>query len=208
VDGIREQVSPAGDPEESVRALSPAEATLEIEQRIGERVLHRSRERPPVSVLCKHSRLCNPTTIPVRHRIALEQKQGISAMKSNRQILIAELPKGKLTREHFKLIESPVPVPAPGEVLLKARYLVIDAAMRAWMLGPTYRAALQAGQVMAGAALPKSSRARFRISSQAIWFTQMTRDARSTSRCPPQSSGRESRSSPSHIYVACTALQA
>ena len=71
----------------------------------------------------------------------------------NRQILIAELPKGKLAPEHFKLIESAMPSLGADQVLLRIRYLVIDAAMRAWMAGPTYRAALKAGEVMAGAAL-------------------------------------------------------
>jgi NADPH-dependent curcumin reductase CurA len=72
---------------------------------------------------------------------------------TNRQIQIAELPKGKLALEHFKLLETPMAAPGEGEVLLRIRYIVIDAAMRAWMLGPTYRAALTAGQVMGGAAL-------------------------------------------------------
>jgi hypothetical protein len=33
------------------------------------------------------------------------------------------------------------------------KLFVIDAAMHAWMLGPTYRAALNAGEAMTGAAL-------------------------------------------------------
>jgi NADPH-dependent curcumin reductase CurA len=72
---------------------------------------------------------------------------------SNREILIAELPTGRLGLEHFRIAEAPMPVPGDGEVLLRVRYGMIDAAMRAWMLGPTYRAALKAGDVMAGAAL-------------------------------------------------------
>src|SRR5580658_5240103 len=71
----------------------------------------------------------------------------------NRQILIAELPKGKLALDHFRLVETPMPVPDEGEVLLRNRYLVIEPAMRAWMLGASYRAALTAGQVMASTAL-------------------------------------------------------
>jgi NADPH-dependent curcumin reductase CurA len=71
----------------------------------------------------------------------------------NRQILISELPKGKLALGHFRLVETPMPVPGDGEVLLRIRYIVIEPAMRAWMLGASYRAALTAGQVMAGAAL-------------------------------------------------------
>jgi NADPH-dependent curcumin reductase CurA len=71
----------------------------------------------------------------------------------NRQVLIAELPKGKLSTGHFKLVESAMPAPGTDQVLLRIRYIAVDAAMRAWMLGPTYRAALNAGDVMAGAAL-------------------------------------------------------
>ena len=84
----------------------------------------------------------------------------------NRQILIAEIPKGKLETRHFQLIETTRPVPAPEEVLLRVRYIMIDAAMRAWMLGPTYRAALTAGQVMAGAALAEI------VESRAAGFVQ------------------------------------
>jgi NADPH-dependent curcumin reductase CurA len=72
---------------------------------------------------------------------------------TNRQFLIAELPKGKLGPEHFRLIETSMPAPADGQVLVRVRYFALDAAMRAWMLGPTYRAALAAGQMMAGTAL-------------------------------------------------------
>jgi NADPH-dependent curcumin reductase CurA len=72
---------------------------------------------------------------------------------TNRQFLIAELPKGKLGPEHFRLTETEMPAPANGEVLVRARYFALDAAMRAWMRGPTYRAALTAGQMMAGTAL-------------------------------------------------------
>lgn len=72
---------------------------------------------------------------------------------ANRRILIAALPKGKLALEHFKVVELSMPAPGAGEVLLRIRYILIDAAMRAWMLGPTYRAALKAGDMMAGAAL-------------------------------------------------------
>ena len=72
---------------------------------------------------------------------------------TNRQFVIAELPKGKLGTEHFRLTETNIPALADGQVLVRARYFALDAAMRAWMLGPTYRAALTAGQLMAGTAL-------------------------------------------------------
>jgi hypothetical protein len=72
---------------------------------------------------------------------------------TNRQILLMEMPKGKLTPASFRLAEAPIPSPAEGEVLLKARYVSLDAANRAWMQGVTYRSALEAGQVMAGGSL-------------------------------------------------------
>src|SRR5262245_18381320 len=90
---------------------------------------------------------------PIVSNVTDSFPQDLRMSKTNRQILIADMTHGKLTAEHFKLIESPLPVPGEQQVLLRIRYLVIDAAMRAWMLGPTYRAALKAGEVMAGAAL-------------------------------------------------------
>jgi len=73
--------------------------------------------------------------------------------QSNRQILLVETPKGKLGPEHFCMAESEAPRPGDGEVLLRTRYISLDAANRAWMQGATYRAAVEAGTVMAGGAL-------------------------------------------------------
>src|SRR5476651_1819470 len=71
----------------------------------------------------------------------------------NRQILLVEKPTGKLAPEHFKMSKAAVPEPRDGELLLRVRYISLDAANRAWMQGATYRSALEAGQVMAGGAL-------------------------------------------------------
>jgi NADPH-dependent curcumin reductase CurA len=78
---------------------------------------------------------------------------GADVSQTNRQILLAEIPQGPLSLEHFRQAEAAVPSPADGEVLLRTRYIALDAANRAWMLGQTYRAGLSAGQVMAGAGL-------------------------------------------------------
>lgn len=72
---------------------------------------------------------------------------------ANRQILLAEKPSGKLGVEHFRLHEAAMPVPGEGEVLVRVRYLSLDAANRAWMQAATYRSAVDAGAVMAGHAL-------------------------------------------------------
>jgi NADPH-dependent curcumin reductase CurA len=73
---------------------------------------------------------------------------------ANRQIVLDRLPQGdKLGPEHFRLTEAAKPAPGDGEVLLRTRYISLDAANRAWMQGATYRSALESGQVMAGGAL-------------------------------------------------------
>lgn len=66
----------------------------------------------------------------------------------NRQVAVAELPKDELTREHFAMREVPMPVPGPGEVLLRTVLMSIDAANRSWMKGATYRDAVNAGDPM------------------------------------------------------------
>jgi NADPH-dependent curcumin reductase CurA len=71
----------------------------------------------------------------------------------NRQIVLAELPQGKLEPGHFRMQDGERPAPANGEVLVRSLYVSLDAANRAWMQGATYRSALKAGDVMAGGAL-------------------------------------------------------
>src|SRR5208283_5185430 len=60
---------------------------------------------------------------------------------------------GRLSADCFRLEEVERPQPREGEVLLKVLYVTLDASNRAWMQGPTYRAALTAGGVMYGRAL-------------------------------------------------------
>lgn len=81
-------------------------------------------------------------------------------MTANRQIVLADLPKGKLEPTHFRQNEGTVGTPGEGEVLLKVLYVSLDAANRAWMQGATYRSALQAGDVMAGGALAEVAESR------------------------------------------------
>jgi len=72
---------------------------------------------------------------------------------ANRKILLAEKPTGKLTPDHFRMVEGVAPEPKDGEVLLRVRYISLDAANRAWMQGATYRSAVEANSVMAGGSL-------------------------------------------------------
>jgi NADPH-dependent curcumin reductase CurA len=78
----------------------------------------------------------------------------------NRQILLVAKPTGRLAAEHFRLSEGAIPVPQDGELLLHVRYISMDAANRAWMQGATYRAAVEAGTVMAGGAVAEIVEAR------------------------------------------------
>ena len=56
---------------------------------------------------------------------------------ANRQIVLEELPRDRLGLEHFRLAEADVPKAEEGQVLLRTRYVSLDAANRAWMQGAT-----------------------------------------------------------------------
>src|SRR5258708_37471543 len=91
-----------------------------------------------------------PQPRPTASRI--DTPRGGNAMNDtvNRQVLLVETPTGKLGPEHFKMPRAAIPEPKDGEVLLRVRYISLDAANRAWMHGATYRAAVEANTVMAG----------------------------------------------------------
>jgi NADPH-dependent curcumin reductase CurA len=71
----------------------------------------------------------------------------------NRQWLYAKQPQGKLTSDTFQWTETAIPTPRDGEALVRTRMLSLDPANRAWMMGKTYRDALEPGQVMSGFAI-------------------------------------------------------
>ena len=69
----------------------------------------------------------------------------------NRRILLARRPQGEPTAEDFRLERTPVPRPAPGQVLLRTRYLSLDPYMRGRMNeGPSYAAPVEIGAPMTG----------------------------------------------------------
>ena len=68
----------------------------------------------------------------------------------NRQWLYAKQPQGKIGKDTFEWRETAIPEPQPGEALVRTRMLSLDPANRAWMMGRTYRDALQPGEVMNG----------------------------------------------------------
>lgn len=71
----------------------------------------------------------------------------------NRQWLYAKQPQGKIGPDTFQWHEAAIPAPRDGEALVRTRMLSLDPANRAWMMGKTYRDALEPGQVMSGFAV-------------------------------------------------------
>jgi NADPH-dependent curcumin reductase CurA len=69
----------------------------------------------------------------------------------NRQILLAARPHGEPTPDDFKLVETDVPEPGPGQMLLRTIYLSLDPYMRGRMsAGPSYAKPVEVGEVMEG----------------------------------------------------------
>jgi NADPH-dependent curcumin reductase len=72
-------------------------------------------------------------------------------MSVNRQILFASRPKGWVTEDNFRLVESPLPSPAEGQVLVRNHWLSLDPYMRGRMdEGKSYAKGAELGQVMLG----------------------------------------------------------
>lgn len=70
---------------------------------------------------------------------------------TNRQITLAARPVGLPKETDFRLIESPMPEPASGEILVRSLFLSVDPYMRARMgEGPNYADPVGIGDVMVG----------------------------------------------------------
>lgn len=69
----------------------------------------------------------------------------------NRQFVLASRPKGEPDADTLRLETSPVPNPAPGQMLLRTEYLSLDPYMRGRMSdAPSYAAPVALGAVMEG----------------------------------------------------------
>jgi len=74
----------------------------------------------------------------------------------NRQITLAARPVGIPKPSDFRLVESPVPVPKAGEILVRVLYLSVDPYMRGRMNDvKSYASPVQIGEVMTGGAVGK-----------------------------------------------------
>ncbi|MBV8901696.1 MAG: NADP-dependent oxidoreductase [Verrucomicrobia bacterium] len=69
----------------------------------------------------------------------------------NRRILLASRPSGEPSPENFRLVETEIPEPGPGQMLLRTIYLSLDPYMRGRMnAGPSYASPVEIGEVMVG----------------------------------------------------------
>jgi len=112
------------------------------------------------------------------------------AADTNTQIVLRERPTGALAESHFELRQGPVPSPGEGQLLVRSVLLSLDAANRAWMQGPTYKDAVNAGDVMHGGALGEVLESRapgFRpgelVFGELGWQQYAAVDARAVQRC-------------------------
>jgi hypothetical protein len=75
---------------------------------------------------------------------------------TNQQIQLVKRPQGMVSPDCFKLEESFVSEPGPGQVLVEVQYISLDPAMRGWMNeGTTYMPGVKLGEVMRGFAAGK-----------------------------------------------------
>jgi NADPH-dependent curcumin reductase CurA len=73
---------------------------------------------------------------------------------TGREIRLAARPSGWPTPENFRLVEVPVPRPAPGQVLIRNRYMSVDPYMRGRMNDvPSYVPPYELGRVLDGGAV-------------------------------------------------------
>lgn len=69
----------------------------------------------------------------------------------NQQIILRERPEGWVTPEHFSLIESPMPSPSDGEILVRNHWLSLDPYMRSRIsAAKSYAQGVEPGQLMVG----------------------------------------------------------
>jgi NADPH-dependent curcumin reductase CurA len=72
-------------------------------------------------------------------------------MATNRQVLLDNRPTGAVTRDNFRIVETAVPAPGDGEVLVRNEWLSLDPYMRGRMSdAKSYVKPVQVGEVMVG----------------------------------------------------------
>lgn len=72
-------------------------------------------------------------------------------MPTNTQVLLANRPTGWVQESNFSIVETPIPKPGPGQILVRNDWLSLDPYMRGRMNDvKSYSPPVQIGEVMAG----------------------------------------------------------
>ncbi|QOY63141.1 NADP-dependent oxidoreductase [Lysobacter sp. H21R4] len=117
----------------------------------------------------------------------------MSTPTSNRQITLASRPVGAPVAANFKTIETPVPEPGEGQVLLRNIYLSLDPYMRGRMSdAPSYAAPVGIGEVMGAgtvARVQQSNHPEYALGdlvlAQGGWQDYAAVDAKAVNRLDP-----------------------
>jgi NADPH-dependent curcumin reductase len=80
--------------------------------------------------------------------------------RTNRQWLLARRPEGLVSAADFRWVESPVPEPREGEILVRNLMLSCDPAQRGWMAGDTYVPAVKIDEVMRASGVARVVKSR------------------------------------------------
>jgi NADPH-dependent curcumin reductase CurA len=83
----------------------------------------------------------------------------------NRQVLLVSRPAGIPQADNFHIVESPVPVPGPGQVLVKNQWLSVEPGMRGWVSA----AANYAEPVAIGAVMRAFAAGHVVVSNDSAW---------------------------------------
>ncbi|HZK89775.1 MAG TPA: NADP-dependent oxidoreductase [Stellaceae bacterium] len=114
--------------------------------------------------------------------------------ETNRQILLARRPNGMPVPEDFSIVESPVPEPGEGQVLLRGIYLSLDPYMRGRISGQrSYAKPTAIGEVIEGRVVGRVAASRhpgFREGDYAFggygWQTHSAIDGGGLTKLDPQ----------------------
>jgi hypothetical protein len=70
---------------------------------------------------------------------------------TNRQVLLASRPRGEVSEDNFRIVETPIPKPGDGDVLIRNEWLSLDPYMRGRMNeAKSYAPSVAIGEVMVG----------------------------------------------------------
>ena len=88
----------------------------------------------------------------------------------NRSIVLAARPNGAPVSDNFRMVNTPVPQPAEGQVLLRTEYLSLDPYMRGRMNdAPSYAEPVKIDQVMVGATISQVETSRHPDYKEGEW---------------------------------------